>query len=406
MNRDNSIILGGIAILLLIILLGIGIFLAAGRAPATALPITSFPAPTIEPLPTDTGFFDTQPAQTFGPVAGGEVIAPLPVLASIGEAISNGVAIHSTLILQGQAIDNTATATIDAWATRRADGNYLFRTEVIDTSISEEKGLLAVSNGDTFWIYSPRRNKVWIGDYETLERNWVVNLPLLDVGEFSLSWLNLAFQLSAMPDTTSNGFDATRVDLEPGLDFLSSNTAISGLTASLWVDGRGAPLQTGIFLGSNTIVSYTASEVAYVSAPGTNFFTYRPPAGVTRVDAEQLLVQHGTLAQAEQRMSFDILEPGQRIGTVRVDVATMGASVWQQYASLNRAFAVVQTESTDLLLTAGIAQRVNVRGQAGWYIIDSSQTYTTLNWRERGITFIVGGRISPQEAIQIAGSLR
>jgi hypothetical protein len=140
--------------------------------------------------------------------------------------------------------------------------------------------------------------------------------------------------------------------------------------------------------------------------------------GVEIIDAAELAQKARpatvTLDEARASTSFTLLAPATLPDGVILDevqkLGMGGETVIQNYSGA-LAFSVVQTKGGaglgDREVPAGArTEQVTVRGQEATLVTGSaSEQGSLLRWQENGVTIVIAGTLSPDQAQEIAASL-
>jgi len=274
--------------------------------------------------------------------------------------------------------------------------------------------MVIVSDGRTAWFYDPSANRVMVGCLDELEtplpKEMLTNLQdliqeVLDLSDVKLVGEEAVLDRQAYQLTLSQKEDAER-QVFPG-----------GGTATLWIDQeQWIPLKA-----TYEASAFGQGEVELRSFElnlglDNDLFTFEPPADAEVVDLESQQPEPLTLDEAREQAGFQLLVPDDvPAGATLIEVFKLGDSFILRYDhSPNVSFAIVQgseiselapLEAQAATLTADI-QEVTVRGQAGSAIVEPAEGNTLLSWRENGVPITVVGRISLDEALQVAESLK
>ncbi len=293
------------------------------------------------------------------------------------------------------------------------------RAEVIEASEEELAGTVAVTDGETFWLYSPAENAAITGEAGQM-RQAAAATPagaatmLTDLLAQGLD----AVDLEVLGTEQVAGKETWKVRVTPKAE-TSARLRLDGIIeGTLWVDTELAlPLKLALDasdFGSGT-VEVQLLETNQPIDPAR--FSFTPPAGATVVQAEELAARMGapaaaTLDEARSAVSFTLREPGYLpAGMALVEVRVVGTStVILNYAGEAGSVSVVQSNEDvgrDREPPAGSQEReVSVGGLPATLITGADGQGSLLRWEDGGVRYVVAGTISGDEAIQIAEGLQ
>ena len=299
--------------------------------------------------------------------------------------------------------------------------------KVLESSKQEFAGAEMVNDGTTVWISNPASNSVITGKLQDLKQGEV------GAQDPTAQMLRMQEQLQQLLDGSNveilaenepvAGLDAWKVKLTPKPETAQAMQLGSQIETTLWVGHANyIPLKAVVSAGELGKVEATARQIAINQGLDAAQFTFTPPAGAEIVDAAELAQkarpQTTTLEDARASASFAVLAPASLPDGVRLDeVQTLsldGEAVIQNYSG-TIAFSLVQTKGQDGAGGVGEqgipfgakSETVTVRGQQGTLITGSgNEQGTLLRWQENGVTFIVAGTLSREQALAIAGSLQ
>ena len=297
------------------------------------------------------------------------------------------------------------------------------RVQVLEASKEELAGTEMVNDGTTVWISNPARNTVITGKLSELKHGEV------GAQDPTAQMLRMQEQLQQILDGSNveilaenepqAGLDAWKVRLTPKPETAEQMQLGSLVETTLWVEhARYIPLKAVVDAGEAGKVEMTVRQIELDQGIDAARFTFTPPPGAEIVDAAELAKQARptttTLEDARASASFAVLAPGSLPeGVVLDEVQTLsmgGEAVIQNYSG-PIAFSLVQTKG-DRGFDAGDAplgaqsEPVTVRGAQGTLVTNSgSEEGTLLRWQENGVTIIIAGTLSAEQAQAIAASL-
>jgi hypothetical protein len=270
-----------------------------------------------------------------------------------------------------------------------------------------------VSDGQQGWLYEPDRNRVMVGavaEIETpLPQEMLTEMQdaiqqVLDVSDVKLESEEEVIGRETYKLTVTPKEDAEK-ELFPG-----------GGVATLWVDKEQwiilkATYQADAFgQGTMEVQSFELN-----TGLSDDLFTFVVPEGAKVVDVESQQVTHLTLDEAQAQAEFPLLVPEYIPGDATlVDVFKMGTSFGLHYDhSPLVSFTIIQgSDPADLLpgpdSLEGLypSEDITVRGQDASALVDDVQGNTLLHWTGDGVTVMIAGHLSLDEALQVAESLK
>ncbi|MFQ5419330.1 MAG: DUF4367 domain-containing protein, partial [Anaerolineae bacterium] len=154
-----------------------------------------------------------------------------------------------------------------------------------------------------------------------------------------------------------------------------------------------------------------ATEAEINTELDESLFTFDIPEGTEVIQAADLLAQMEAMQSApEGTADFTAMTPaampdGAELGSIQ----TIGGAVVQRYNwGDGRTFYIAQGQSMPLDAPAEATQSetVTVRGIEGTLFSDEDGSRTLLAWEEDGFVFVVGGDMTPEQALAVAESLQ
>ena len=279
------------------------------------------------------------------------------------------------------------------------------RAQVLEASQPGLVGTMLVSDGENGWFYEPARNQVTVGAVEAMD----TPLPrevLVGLQEVIQQVLNAA-DVELAGEETLAGRDAYKLVANPKEDAAEPLFPGNG-TATVWVDK-----DQWIVLKAEYVASAFGQGALEVQSfelnPGLSpdLFTFEVPADATVVYAEANEPVSLTLDEARAQAGFPLLVPAYvPAGATLIEVFKTGESFVLRYDhSRDVSFTVFQGTGEVGPPTLGKTHNITVRGHDATAITDEAGGNTFLYWTESDITVVVAGRISLDEALQVAESL-
>lgn len=344
------------------------------------------------------------------------------------ETITSG---HAVVQATVDLPDQSFSSTFEIWGKLDAgpDGEPAFRLEVQEVSGSEMAGVIAVTDGSQFWFYSPNRETVIVGTAKELA-------PILaeKLSEYTGEWdRGGEFTLENMEEH-DNPADAVAKLLEyftaerAGQEPIGSNEAYrlrlipiaekmpdefraAGGFVNLWVRTKDQ-----LPLGAE----YAESALGYARVQATSveintdlddaLFTFVIPEGTEVIQAGDLLREFDKTGLPAVPVDLAFLTPDQLPQeAVAAEPQQIAGAVVQRFNMPgDQSFVVAQGAAMPLDPPEGAAapEDVMVRGVEGALFTNSEATRTLLAWSEGDIFFLIGGDLSPEQALAIAESLQ
>lgn len=332
---------------------------------------------------------------------------------------------HATVAIDFTSAEQTGRLVVEGWMQRTGESDAAgkpiarVRAEVREASEPDMVGAIVVSDGETFWLYSPSQNTVVTGKAEEMD----------DQGPASPTGATAALQ-----DLVQQGLDAVDLEVEGGEQVAGKDTwrvkvspkaettaqlQLDGIVeGTMWVDEALAlPLKLAIDasdLGQGTVEVQSIELNTGLSA---DLFTFTPPAGAEVVEAaalaEQMAPRAATVEEARTSVSFQLLEPTSLpAGLELVEVRVIGTdTAILNYAGGEQSLSLVQSNAGqpggEREAPAGSSvEQVTVRGVQGTLIRGADGQGSLLRWEEGGIKYVIAGTISGEEALQTAEGLK
>jgi outer membrane lipoprotein-sorting protein len=331
----------------------------------------------------------------------GKEITAEEIVAKMQETVDSTLDAHAIVVVEvnAQGIEISVTAELWEQAPNR------IRAEVLEASEASLVGTTLVNDGENGWFYEPARNQVMVGAVEELDTPLPQEM-LVGLQEVIQDVLD-ATDVELVGEETVIGRQAYKLEASPREDAAEQLFPGNG-TATVWVDKDQwivlkATYEAGAFgRGSMEVQSFELN-------PGlsANIFTFEVPEGTKVVDVEAQRVVPLTLDEAQAQAGFPLLVPGYVPGgATLIEVFRVDESFVLRYDhSPDVSFTVFQGPEQAGPPPLGQTQDITIRGHDATAITDEVGGNTFLYWTENDITVTVAGRISLEEAIQVAESL-
>jgi outer membrane lipoprotein-sorting protein len=294
---------------------------------------------------------------------------------------------------------------------------YRSRLEVREASSAELGGTTFVSDGTTFWLYSPSENAVVTGSREDVKDEaptspMAMSETLQEIIQRGLD----SVDLEVLGEEEVAGKNTWKVKVTPNSETSAEMQLDSLIEGEMWVDTELAlPLKLnldGSDIGSGTV------EVRSIVVDGgisDDIFTFIVPEGAEVVQAadiaREMAPQSSTIDEARAAVSFTLLTPSVLPSDmVLVEVTLQGDStVLQNYVGGETTLSLVQSTrptGADREPPAGSnVEEVTVRGVTGELITSDDGSSSLLRWEENSVRIVVAGTVDGATALEVAEGL-
>lgn len=329
---------------------------------------------------------------------------------------------------------DSLNGTFEVWGKRNAgpNGEPAVRLEVLDAAKSELVGLTAVSDGTQFWLYDPGRNVVVVGQAEDMmailaqrmaehEGEWqhddgrleqfepeTADMP--ETPEEAVAKFLEYFTAERAGSDELAGSDAYRLRLIPIPEKMPEEVRLAGGFVNVWLR-TSDQLPVGVEYAEGTAgygkVVATAAEIN--TGLEESIFTFSIPEGAEVVQATDLIEAIEARKEAAETADFEALAPTDLPAeAVAGEVEQIAGAVVQRFdLPEGNSFFIAQGKGfpVDAPEDATSTETTTVRGVRGTLFTNSDGTRTLLTWQESGMTFLIGGDVSPEQAMAVAESL-
>ncbi len=347
------------------------------------------------------------------------------IVAKMQAARAATTSAHATVALDFTTPDRTGQIVVEGWSeqtgTTDAAGHPIarMRAEVRTTSEKSLEGLVAVSDGTTFWLYNQAENTVVTGATSQMKAA-VAATPagaatmLTDMVAKGLDAVNL----EVLGSEQIAGKTTWKVKVTPKPETSAKLNLASVIEGTLWVDTELAlPLKLTLNasdLGSGSLVVQSIETNQPIDAAR---FTFTPPTGAKIVQAADLAAKlkpptATSLAEARTAVSFTLREPSYLpAGLALVDVRVVGTStVILNYGGASGNVSVVQSNEDvgrDRVPPDGSqTSQVTVNGLPATLITGGDGTSSLLRWQDGGVRYVIAGPLTGAEALKVAEGLK
>ena len=344
------------------------------------------------------------------------------------ETITNG---HAVIVANADLPEQTLSGTVEIWGEFGdvPDTHPSWRVEVLAASKDELVGTMAVTDGSQFWLYSPMRNTVVVGLAEELE-------PLLaeKIAEYGNSFehqKDFDAETAEMPQAPAEFvakfleyFAAERngqEDLEAGPAYLLRLVPIAekmpdeiralGGFVNLWLRTSDKLPIAGEFAESAFGYAKFETTTAEINIDlDSSLFNFEIPEGTEVIEASTLLADLETLTESEQPVDFEALTPTYLpAGAIAEEMQQLGDTLVQRFnfpGDLSFVIAQGANLPIEQPAEATSSESVFVRGVEATLYKNDEGTRTLLAWSEGNLWILIGGDLSPDQALMIAESLQ
>ncbi|HEX6293221.1 MAG TPA: DUF2092 domain-containing protein [Herpetosiphonaceae bacterium] len=325
--------------------------------------------------------------------------------------------------------ERNGSFTVEAWAEKTdqtdAAGKPIgkLHAKVLNASEQDVVGSEFVSDGDTFWLYHPKANKVITGKRSDLKQG---QAGAADPAAQMLRMQEMLQQLIDGSNVTIEnrseqvaGRDTWKIRLTPKPETQQQLQLGNVIDTTLWVDKQSdLPVKALIDAKDLGRLEATATTLDLNQPIDGDHFSFTPPAGADVINAAEIAKkarpQATTLDEARTQASFPVLAPATLPDGVQLDEVQLlnmrGETVIQNYSGTIN-FSLVQGKGRfpgeGSMPDGAQTQQVTVRGQSATLITGGgAQQGTLLRWQEQGVTIVIAGTLTPDEASRIAESLK
>ncbi|GAB4281572.1 MAG: hypothetical protein Kow0080_35200 [Candidatus Promineifilaceae bacterium] len=355
--------------------------------------------------------------------------------------LENATDVQAIVEMEVETPEMSSSGSVAVWGQLDAgpNGEPAFRVEVLSSTFAEAPiGLTAVGDGTTFWVWHPEENIVLTDSYEALAQAAMEkmsehegempfnadDLPAHDDADHPETAEEAVAQLLEYVTAERDGMAdigsdrAHQIRLVPIPEQMPEEVRAIGGFVNVWVraDDR-APLGAEFVESAVGSARVTAVDLRLNEGIDPGVFTFSIPEDATVLTVADLQ------AMAEAKAAFDaaamedvdpdfaVLAPESVPGdAVLLEQVNVQGAVVQRYAmSDGRDFSITQSDKDVVaygLLPDGYGEAVTVRGADGRFFQDDNGMRSLLTWQENGITFVIGGDLTTEEALAVAESLK
>ena len=293
------------------------------------------------------------------------------------------------------------------------------RALVLEADEPEMVGSEFVSDGETFWLYSPAEQKAITGNAAEMKEN-APNDPagmtrtLQEIIQEGLD----AVDIEVLGEEQIAGRNTWKLKLTPKEDTARELQLADVVEATMWVDEvQALPLKMDVDASDAGRFSIEVNSIETNTDLADDRFTFTPPAGTEVVQAAELIAQMqprtATLEEARAAVDFPVLAPTFLPANASlIELRLLGdETVIQNFAGDSVSFSLVQSTSEigdDRFPPPGsMVAEITVRGQPATLITGSGEEQgSLLRWEENGVRIIIAGTLSADDTIAVAESLQ
>ena len=342
------------------------------------------------------------------------------------ETVTNG---HAIVEMAADLPDQDFSGTVEVWAKRDAgpNGEPAFRVEVLEASKPEAVGMIAVADGSQFWLWNPIENKVLVGtaveireamaeqfagrefEHEQEYDGDHEEMELPETPEEAVAKLLEYFDAERAGSETMAGVPADKLRLIPIAEKMPEEMQAAGGLLNLWLRTEDQ-LPLGIeYTGSAAGSGSATAALAEINIDlDDEIFTFIIPEGAEVINIADLKPEQLSQEGADAAVDFDLLSPNYLPeGAGLVDTVEMRGTIVQRYNLPVGSFTIAQGPASpmDAPEEATAVETITVRGVEGTLYTNDEANRTLLTWIEGDVGYLVGGDLTPDEAVTIAGSL-
>ena len=334
---------------------------------------------------------------------------------------------HAVIKLQVTMPDESASGTVEVWGQRDAgpDGEPAFHVKVLESDKTEAQGMVAVSDGGKVWIWKPTEKKVYVGTHDELKAKMAEHKEGFEYGDIDRP----VYSEEDRPQTAEEAVDklleyfvaerdgsddvagtaAEKLRLVPIPEQMPEEFRANGGLLYLWLRSSDhAPLAVEYVGGAVGSAKVTVTSLELDEALPEDIFTFEIPdeAEVVRL-ADIEPPTSLTAEEAAGMVNFPVLSPAELPAEARLEgINEVRGAIVQRYRLANGASFTIAQGAEGAAETPDVdGELVAVRGAEGTIFSNEDGRRTLLTWTEGGVTFWIGGDLTPDESLAIAESL-
>lgn len=350
----------------------------------------------------------------------------------LAETVESG---HAVISVSADVPEQSGTATVEVWGQLEfgPNGEPAMRLEVLEATLTDMDGMdlvgtTAVTDGTQFWLYSPAKNEVIVGTFEEvaaeMERRY-------EEGEFDHDEFEQPeFDEGDQPEMPENAEEAVALLLEyftaerAGRADIGSNAAntvrlipipeqmpdevrAAGGLINVWVRMDDSAFVGAEYTGSalgEARMEVTTLELNTAIDPA--LFSFDVPEGVEIINFADLEFEEWDHSGAAAPAEFELVAPATLIeGAELSDTRSLRGTIVQQYTLGDGQFSFAQGVGNTAVPQDAFIQTVTVQGVDGTLYTNEAGDRTLLSWQLNGISYWIGGDLTPDQALAFAESL-
>lgn len=362
---------------------------------------------------------------------GKEEITAQNIVTKMRESQANTNDVHAVVEMSFSSREESGSVKAEMWMRKTgqkdAQGNDIqaMRMKVLEASEPKMVGAEMVTNGDAMWAYDPDSNTAYVGTKADME-----NRPESNGGQMGQAEMLLQLQ-----EQIQQGLDAVNIEILGQEQIAGANAYKLKIAPkpetqqqlpidllvdiTLWVnDSYWMPVKLSVDAKDMGKLEITATTLDVNKGVDAAMFEAQPPAGATIVQIADVMKEMAkndssavTLDEAKAQAGFPVLGATETAGAALVDVQLMNiannATVVQTFSGPDIEWSLVQTKGEDRDAAAmGRGTSVKVRGVDGTLIEGRGNVGTLLTWKENGISYVIAGNVTAEQATAIANGLK
>ena len=348
------------------------------------------------------------------------------------ERMKETESIHTVVTFTVDTPEESGSGTVEVWA-QMDEKMPNVRMEVLDSSMEDVAGMVAVTDGETFWVYNPTENSVLTGTAEELK---VIMMARMKNGDFDHEAMDKAEweekkeewegEKAEMPASSAelvakllefvtaerNGRAAvgsantTQLRLIPIPEKMPDEMRLNGGLFNVWLRNDGAPLGIAYVDGAIGAGSVEATTLELNPELDPALFTFDIPEGANIITVDDLIALADSFEQSIDISDVELVVPtALPEGASLSETTEIDGAVVQRYSLDGGSFVVAMGGKNAGRTPNTTAQEITINDQVVQLYADEQANRTLLTWQENHITYWVGGDISADQAIMIAKSL-
>ncbi|MFN8532731.1 MAG: DUF2092 domain-containing protein [Dehalococcoidia bacterium] len=337
-------------------------------------------------------------------VAVGPVFGQTPsadqIARRVAEQSKNTTSVHATVSVATNDSRIGGPLVVEVWTEKPAKG----RAEVRQTPLSDLSGALAVTDGQTAYLYAKSKNQVIVAsrtDLETMAPKDRLPHQAMDLNA-AVDELFKQADVKLLGSETIDGVAAYKLEVSPKPGTITKPRG----PATVWIDrARNIPVKA-VLPTDQGVLTISAKDVKINSKLDAALWSFSPPAGAEVIRAADLKPQPLTPDEARAMASVKVLIPESLpTGARLVGIERVGPAVVQKYELGDQEFSIWSGPASQAPTIPGRdAEKVALRGTTA--TIHEAAGITSLTWTENGFAYAIAGGLSRDDALRLAASLK